>query len=514
MPRMVRKKSSGRSAAKGRARKAASVFPNLNLNVRRRDCPPSPHKQLDVFKECHPEPSLLQFVHPAAGQVVIHNRTTVTTVTSETLVVLVLPPSPECYTNPPPEEYCSTSSEYPPSHSYPPDYGYDYSPLLAEYEYCGCDDFEPNPQFNGQELPALPPKLEQNLWVMERIDGILAHVEEASQLGRTPFIEYDLLGETWQDFELVQNAFLLLKPTGVKKKLIKATGPQGRRFAIIVSLLKRVRTLLGDDSYATKRDLFYENVGLFGHQRQVDQAIDTMTLILRVPRSHLNVIASSRGLVAGHLKLRNEVGVVVDCMLTTEGIPVPYLIDYIEILKSDAQVIFVIEKDATFQQLREDEICWKEDQRCILITGRGYADVTTRRFLQLLVSKLCIPVYIITDGDPHGMDIMCMYRYGTRAPHFENISLAVPDARWLGVFPSDLQQFGVDESRLQLLTENDKRLALDILQRPYCSLPMRRQLEIMLERNFKAEIQNISIIAPRFAVDVYIPLKLEQNHWI
>lgn len=54
--------------------------------------------------------------------------------------------------------------------------------------------------------------------------------------------------------------------------------------------------------------------------------------------------------------------------LALQGIPVPYMLDFIQILECDAQVIFVIEKDATFQQLREDEICWKENQRCIMLT--------------------------------------------------------------------------------------------------------------------------------------------------
>ncbi|OQV16230.1 Meiotic recombination protein SPO11 [Hypsibius exemplaris] len=354
--------------------------------------------------------------------------------------------------------------------------------------------------------------------IVQAIEIFFLEMFKKLSMGDLPVIEYDLLGEAWTDFRLDEEGRLELKPDGVRRKRISLGRRESiRRFVSIVRLMGQIKRLLVEDTYANMRDLYYQNVLLYGSQEAVNSAIKTITLILKVPRRSLNITASGKGLIAGHLLFLDEAGVQVDCLHTISGIPVPPAVEEIEILHSSAKFILVVEKDTVFQQLREDDICWIEGYPCIMITGKGYPDEATRYFLMKLVEVLQIPVYSVTDADPHGIEIMCMYRYGTKAPHFGNLSLVVPEIRWLGVMPSDVSKYieYLPEEALVALTDKDRNLALDILHRPYCTDSMRIELEIMLELNCKLEIENISAIEPRFFVDEYLRGKLDQPwEWI
>ena len=57
-------------------------------------------------------------------------------------------------------------------------------------------------------------------------------------------------------------------------------------------------------------------------------------------------MASTKGLVAGNLRLRSPDGTLVDC--ETSQIGTPSLEDW-EILPSTAEFVLIIEKDSTFQ---------------------------------------------------------------------------------------------------------------------------------------------------------------------
>lgn len=44
------------------------------------------------------------------------------------------------------------------------------------------------------------------------------------------------------------------------------------------------------------------------------------------------------------------------------------------------------------------------------------------------------------DGDPYGLDILSVYRYGSRSLRHENAKLAAGRVEWLGVRASELMR--------------------------------------------------------------------------
>lgn len=102
------------------------------------------------------------------------------------------------------------------------------------------------------------------------------------------------------------------------------------------------------------------------------------------------------------------------CLLiafTFQPIVVPNNPSEIEEIRSNAKFILVIEKDAAFQYLIELKAT--EMLPVILITGKGFPDSNTRELLRILIDKLQIPALGLCDGDPYGVEIMCVYRFGS-----------------------------------------------------------------------------------------------------
>ncbi|KAF7668081.1 hypothetical protein LDENG_00033770 [Lucifuga dentata] len=147
--------------------------------------------------------------------------------------------------------------------------------------------------------------------------------------------------------------------------------------------------------------------------------------------------------------------------------------------------------------------------------GKGVPDVNSRLMVRKLWDTLHIPVFALVDADPHGIEIMCIYKYGSVAMSFEAHSLTVPSVMWLGLLPSDLQRLRVPEDALIPLTKTDDRKLNSLLKRPYItSQPeWQKEMELMQHRKVKAEIQSLTAIAPDFLTSIYLPNKLRYGGW-
>jgi meiotic recombination protein SPO11 len=67
--------------------------------------------------------------------------------------------------------------------------------------------------------------------------------------------------------------------------------------AQVAVALEKIHELLVTDSYATKRDLFYNDVDLFEKQQILDCVIDDLACLFRVPRRCLHVISDTKGMM-------------------------------------------------------------------------------------------------------------------------------------------------------------------------------------------------------------------------
>ncbi|OMO83734.1 Spo11/DNA topoisomerase VI, subunit A [Corchorus capsularis] len=287
------------------------------------------------------------------------------------------------------------------------------------------------------------------------------------------------------------------------------------RIDVLLRVLLIVQQLLQENKHGSKRDIYYMHPSVFSDQSVVDRAINDICILLQCSRHNLNVVSVGNGLVMGWLRFF-EGGRKFDCINSPNTAhTIPVLVEEVKDIVSVAQYILVVEKESVFQRLANDQFCSKN--RCIVITGRGYPDVPTRRFLRLLVEQLCLPVYCLVDCDPYGFDILATYRFGSMQMAYDAKFLRVPQIQWLGAFPSDSDYYGLPKQCLLPLTTEDKRKTEAMLLRCYLHQEKpdwRLELELILQRGVKFEIEALSVHSLSFLSDVYIPSKIKEGTYI
>ena len=289
---------------------------------------------------------------------------------------------------------------------------------------------------------------------------------------------------------------------------------QVRKTAIMTRVLSLVHEVTTKGIHVTKRDLFYTDVKLFKKQEESDAVLDDAACMLGCPRSCLNVVAADKGLVVGRLQFRED-GDLIDCTrMGVTGKAIPAYIDKITEIRSDAEFVLLVEKDAAYNRLAEDR--FYNQFPCILITGKGQPDVATRMFLSRIKQELKIPVLAFVDSDPYGLKILSVYMSGSKAMSYDSASLTTPDIKWLGLRPSDLDAYALpDQCRLPM-TQKDIDMGKQLLKEEFVlkNPAWVRELERMLQTKQKAEIQALSAFGFQFVTKVYLPRKLRQGDWI
>lgn len=118
---------------------------------------------------------------------------------------------------------------------------------------------------------------------------------------------------------------------------------------------------------------------------------------------------------------------------------------------------------------------------------------------------LQIPIYILVDADPHGIEIMCTYKYGSLAMSHNSENLAVPSMVWLGIMPSEIDSLDIPTIPM---SKQDEKKVTEMLKRPYINPVLKRELQILLNRQVKAEIEGIYHFSINYMINEYIPNKI------
>ncbi|CAL1384727.1 unnamed protein product [Linum trigynum] len=282
-----------------------------------------------------------------------------------------------------------------------------------------------------------------------------------------------------------------------------------RRIDVLLRVLVIVQKLLQEDRHGSKRDIYYMHPSVFSEQPVVDRAINDICIILQCSRHNLNVVSVGNGLVMGWLRFV-EAGRKFDCINSPSNtFPVPVYVEEVRDIVSVAEYILIVEKESVFQRLANDHFC--DTNRCIVITGRGYPDIPTRRFLRLLIEKLRLPVYCLVDCDPYGFDILTTYRFGSMQMAYDAKFLRLTGIHWLGAFPSDVEKYSIPQQCLLPLTAEDKRRTEKMLNRCYLEKQVpewRSELELMLQRGVKFEIEALAVHSISFLSQQYLPSKI------
>ncbi len=282
----------------------------------------------------------------------------------------------------------------------------------------------------------------------------------------------------------------------------------------LMRVLELVYELLSKDIHATKREIFYGDVNLFQDQKNSDASIEDVSTLLKTTRNSTHIVASAKGTAIGRLRIKDKNDIIDLEGLGSGGWTISPMLDNIEILESDAEFILVLEKDAAM--IRISEARWWRKYPCIILTGKGAADMATRMFLKRINKVLNLPTFALMDSDPYGHYIYSVYLRGSKRLSYESPFLATPNMHLLGVLSKDLADYNIpDNCRIPMNKQDNKRLD-EMLNEEFVknNKPWYDDLKLMKKLKVKAEIQALSAHGFEFLTETYLPNKIESGDWI
>ena len=362
--------------------------------------------------------------------------------------------------------------------------------------------------------------------VLKRLESIGKELYEQVSKGRPPTLlipARTLSNIIWDP----QNKVLRMGSRKIKREFLDMS--EAKRFMQTVLMLSLIVRARRENDYPTIRDLYYagkhtiEYVDERGRkrreetwetQRESDSVIQDIEVLTGLLREHMGILHDTKGKMVGRIIVRSA-GDTIDCSRMGDGAySIPPNPDSLEILNIDAEYILVIEKDAIFNRLNKERF-W-ERHKCILITGKGQPDRSTRRMIRRLWEEYGLPVYVLTDADPYGFYIYSVFKSGSISLGYESDRLATPGAKFLGLTVSDIYDYKIPRNFIIKAKDRDLKRAKELMRYPWFkqSKKWMRELALFLEKQEKVEIEALSGHGFKFLTQTYIPEKLSEGRWI
>ncbi len=301
---------------------------------------------------------------------------------------------------------------------------------------------------------------------------------------------------------------------------------QTKRFMQTVAIASKCNKFLSENLHTSIRGLFYQlkyslgediDENIFSEQAESNPLIEDLEASLGVKRESLNLTANRKGVLAGNMKVLDRYGgeetETNTAKLGRSGWTIPSDVDNeIEFVDVKAKYVLVVEKDALWQRLNEDGF-WKKEN-CILISPQGQAARGARRLIRKLADN-DLPVYVFNDGDAWGWYIYWTIKTGSINLAYVGSEIATPEARFLGVTMSDLEQYDFLKKMTLKASEVDLKRAQEMLGYPWINQHKEWEEELKLVLKLKVKLEQDTLQGPRLTfVDEYIKDKIKNKEWL
>jgi DNA topoisomerase-6 subunit A len=280
--------------------------------------------------------------------------------------------------------------------------------------------------------------------------------------------------------------------------------------------------MVRDDDFATKREAYYvsKNWGecRFDEQAESDAIMDDIEALASahgLSREQLRFYAESHGgSVTGELVVIDAdpfsgARIEVDCRSLGSGAyTIPRSVEQLS-FRTNASFVLAIETGGMFQRLNHHQF-WKT-ANCILIEMGGVPTRATRRFIRRVTDETGLPLYCFVDCDPYGFaNIYRTLKVGSGNAAHINQFFCAPQARYLGVTPQDILDFGLDDATHPLSPSDVKRAEDAMHNDPFfASQPeWLAAIKQLLKMGVRAEQQALAKWGLNYVIDEYLPQKL------
>ncbi|MCU0630100.1 MAG: DNA topoisomerase IV subunit A [Methanoregulaceae archaeon] len=314
-------------------------------------------------------------------------------------------------------------------------------------------------------------------------------------------IEYDDESEVWKYGEKEST-----RSAGSAKSAMHIL-----KMAWVIWFLKKQ---IGENRSSTLRELYYISEGWkkakFGAQDESNFLIEDLEILTDMQREAFHLRPEEDGAtVFGPIELkevtrRGERKIHCRDDVGEAGYQIPTNVDTIDFLNHDAKFVIAIETGGMYARLIENG--FDEDYKAILVHLKGQPARSTRRVLNRINEQFKLPVVVFTDGDPWSYRIYASVAYGAiKSAHMSEI-LATPQARFIGVQPSDIRDYNLPSDHLN---ERDIAALNSELSDPrFATDYWNEQINLQLKMGLKSEQQAFAARGLDFVTKEYLPKRL------
>jgi DNA topoisomerase-6 subunit A len=270
---------------------------------------------------------------------------------------------------------------------------------------------------------------------------------------------------------------------------------------------------------STLREMYYISEGWnfakFNSQQESDLLAEDLEVITSCMREDFKLRPEENGAsVIGNVTLeeitRNNTKKKIHCQddVGDAGYAIPYNVESEKITFKDADADFIlaIETGGMFDRLVENG--FDTSHRAILVHLKGQPARSTRRFIKRLNEEKKLPVVVFTDCDPWSFRIFASVAYGAIKTAHISEYLATPASLFLGVTPSDIENYKLPTDTL---TPEDIAALKSELEDPrFQDTFWKNEIKLQLSIGKKSEQQALAKYGLDYVTDTYLPEKLTE----
>ncbi len=318
-----------------------------------------------------------------------------------------------------------------------------------------------------------------------------------------------------------------------KRRLVELGSQKQKRYFFNVSMAKKFmqtflvseacKELIDAGKTTSIRDLYYVTKHTIGDTRQntfeeqdeSDPIIEDLEVTIDALREELHLFASRKGTMVGPITIRDSGDAIDLRRMGSGGWGVPSIVEenVIQFGKHEAELVLLIEKDATWSRFNEDKF-WQR-RKCIIVHGGGQPPRGVRRIVQRLHTELKLPVYVLVDNDPWGLYIYSVVKQGSINLAYESMRMAVPDARFVGLSSFDKTKYKLPSNVHVPMNEQDNSRAKQMLGYRWFQDPKwQKEIQEMVRSGQKFELEALSRRGISFITEEYLPRKLKEKDWL
>ena len=207
---------------------------------------------------------------------------------------------------------------------------------------------------------------------------------------------------------------------------------------------------------------------------------------------------------------RNNTKKKINCQddVGDAGYSIPYNVESekISFKSADADFILAVETGGMFDRLVENG--FDTASRAVLVHLKGQPARSTRRFIKRLNEEKNIPVLVFTDCDPWSYRIFASVAFGAIKTAHISEYLATPASQYLGVTPSDIENYDLPTDKL---TKEDVNALKSELSDPrFQDRFWKNEIKLQLRLGKKSEQQALAKYGLDYVTDTYLPEKLTE----